>query len=261
MTTACSNFGLVSIVMPAYNSEPFIEESIRSVQSQTYGDWELLIVDDCSTDKTISIANEIACGDSRIHVFQNKQNSGAAYSRNRALREAKGDWIAFLDSDDLWDKEKLAKQLSFMRDNRCGFSYTKYETVDEEGRPLQKSFSGPARIDRVGMRCYCWPGCLTVMYDTRIVGVVQIANLKKHNDYAMWLNVIDVANCLLLPEVLGRYRVRSSSISHGTSKLIQAKYLYKLWNSRGCFKATALCHAALNIACSFYKKIRYVHSF
>ena len=73
MTTACSNFGLVSIVMPAYNSEPFIEESIRSVQSQTYGDWELLIVDDCSTDKTISIANEIACGDSRIHVFQNKQ--------------------------------------------------------------------------------------------------------------------------------------------------------------------------------------------
>lgn len=105
MTTACSNFGLVSIVMPAYNSEPFIDESIRSVQSQTYGDWELLIVDDCSTDKTISIANEIARGDSRIHVFQNKQNSGAAYSRNRALREAKGDWIAFLDSDDLWDKE------------------------------------------------------------------------------------------------------------------------------------------------------------
>lgn len=148
-----------------------------------------------------------------------------------------------------------------MRDNRCGFSYTKYETVDEKGRPLQKSFSGPARIDRVGMRCYCWPGCLTVMYDAHIVGVVQIANLKKHNDYAMWLNVIDVADCLLLPEVLGRYRVRSSSISHGTSKLIQAKHLYKLWNSRGCFKATALGHTALNIACSFYKKIRYVHSF
>ena len=102
MRENAQEFGLVSVVMPSYNSEDFIAKSIKSVQSQTYGDWELLIVDDCSTDTTFAVAEAIAKDDSRVHVFSNERNSGAACSRNRALREAKGDWIAFLDSVDIW---------------------------------------------------------------------------------------------------------------------------------------------------------------
>ena len=165
------DYGLVSIVMPSYNSERFIAESIKSVQSQTYGDWELLVVDDCSADGTVAVVEAMAKEDRRIHVFSNERNSGAACSRNRALREAKGDWVAFLDSDDLWDPEKLERQLAFMRNNGCSFSYTEYETVDENGSPLGRRYSGPKRITRAGMRRYCWPGCLTVMYYRQKIGL------------------------------------------------------------------------------------------
>lgn len=258
MRESAKAFGLVSVVMPSYNSERFIAESIKSVQSQTYDDWELLIVDDCSTDGTVAVAEAIAKDDPRIHVFSNEHNSGAACSRNRALREAKGDWVAFLDSDDLWEPDKLERQLTFMRDSGCSFSYTEYETIDENGSPFGRRFSGPKRITHAGMRRYCWPGCLTVMYNRRKVGLVQVADLKKHNDYAMWLKVSDRADCLLLPEVLGRYRVRTSSVSHGGSRIIQAKHLYMLWRTgeeRG--KAASLFHTVLNIAASFYKKAKY----
>lgn len=121
MRENAKKFGLVSVIMPSYNSEHFIAESIKSVQSQTYGDWELLIVDDCSKDGTVAVAEAAAKDDPRIHVFSNELNSGAACSRNRALREAKGDWVAFLDSDDLWDPDKLERQLAFMRKSGCSF--------------------------------------------------------------------------------------------------------------------------------------------
>lgn len=259
MSKRAEGYGTVSIVMPSYNSERFIAESIASVQAQTYGDWELLIVDDCSTDGTVAVTESVAKDDSRIHVFSNERNSGAAFSRNRALREAKGDWVAFLDSDDLWEPEKLERQLAFMCDNACSFSYTDYETMDEGGKPLGRCYSGPVHITRACMRRYCWPGCLTVMYDRRKVGLVQITDLKKHNDYAMWLKVVDKAECLLLPEVLGRYRVRETSISHGGSRIKQAKHLYMLWRTdEECGKGASLFHTALNIVCSFYKKSKYI---
>lgn len=258
MSENAMDYGLVSIVMPSYNSERFIAESIKSVQSQTYGDWELLVVDDCSTDDTVSVVEAMANEDQRILVFSNERNSGAACSRNRALREAKGDWVAFLDSDDLWAPEKLERQLTFMRDSGCSFSYTEYETIDEGGKPLGRRCSGPTRITRSGMRRYCWPGCLTVMYDRHEVGLVQIADLKKHNDYAMWLKASDKADCLLLPEVLGRYRVRLSSVSHSGSRIKQAEHLYRLWRTgEGCGKAASLFYTVLNSAASFYKKAKY----
>ena len=251
--------GMVSVVMPSYNSARFIAQSIESVQAQTYSNWELLVVDDCSTDGTAAVAETMAEEDSRIRVFVNVRNSGAAYSRNRALQEAKGDWVAFLDSDDLWLPEKLEKQIAFMRDSGCGFSYTEYETVNEDGELLGWRFSGPARITRAGMCCYCWPGCLTVMYDRREVGLVQIADLKKHNDYAMWLKVIEKANCLLLPEVLGEYRVRKASISHGISLKDQVKHLYLLWRKgEELVVPVAIYRTFVNLVCGAYKKIKYV---
>lgn len=218
---------LVSIIMPSYNTERFIAETIRSVLAQTYTNWELIIVDDCSTDRTDDVVSEFL-GDERIRYLKNEHNSGAALSRNRALREAKGKWIAFLDSDDLWEPDKLQKQVSFMIDNGYHFSYTNYIEIDEKSKANGKSVTGPKRISKHGMYNYCWMGCLTVMYDADAVGLIQIADIKKNNDYAMWLKACKKADCYLLDETLARYRKRSGSISnHGYMKLI--KWHYRLY--------------------------------
>lgn len=218
---------LVSIIMPSYNTGRFIKETIESVLKQTHSNWELIIVDDCSTDNTDEIVGQYLA-DKRIRYIKNDTNSGAAVSRNRALREAKGKWIAFLDSDDLWEPDKLQKQISFMRNNGYHFSYTNYIEIDEESKPIGKSLTGPKCITKHGMYNYCWPGCLTVMYDAETIGLIQIADIKKNNDYAMWLKVCKKANCYLLDETLARYRKRSGSISnHGYGKLI--KWHYRLY--------------------------------
>ena len=153
---------LVSIIMPSYNTGKFIKETINSVIAQTYSNWELIIVDDCSTDNTDEIVKSI--NDNRIIYLKNETNSGAAISRNKALREAKGRWIAFLDSDDLWKNDKLEKQIKFMKENNCYFSYTNYIEIDENGNINGKRVTGPKKITKTGMFNYCWPGCLTVRY-------------------------------------------------------------------------------------------------
>ena len=196
---------LVSIIMPSYNTQKFIEETLDSVLAQTYTNWELIIVDDCSTDNTDEIVSPFL-SDSRIIYIQNEKNSGAAVSRNRALREAKGKWIAFLDSDDLWTPDKLEKQIAFMQSNGYCFSYTNYSEIDESSEPLGKTVTGPKKITKTGMYNYCWMGCLTVMYDVEKIGLIQIEDIKKNNDYAMWLKICKKANCYLLDEDLARYR-------------------------------------------------------
>lgn len=248
---------LVSVIMPSYNTAEFIEETIRSVLSQTYEDWELIIVDDCSTDNTDKVVAKLL-SDNRIRYIKNDTNSGAAVSRNRALREAKGKWIAFLDSDDLWEPDKLQKQVSFMRDNGYHFSYTNYIEIDEESKANGKSVTGPKQITKHGMYNYCWMGCLTVMYDADAVGLIQIADIKKNNDYAMWLKVCKKANCYLLDETLARYRKRSGSISnHGYMKLIKWHYkLYREAESKNPISSFAL--TIRNLFFGVFKKIQYV---
>lgn len=211
---------LVSIIMPSYNTAKFISETIESVLAQTYSNWELIIVDDCSADDTDAVMAGFT--DPRIRYLKNIRNCGAAISRNYALREAKGRWIAFLDSDDLWVPEKLEKQIAFMEKNGYAFSYTNYYEIDEQSELLGVRVTGPKHINKAGMYAYCWPGCLTVMYDASLVGLVQISDIKKNNDYAMWLKVIHKADCHLLDEYLGAYRKRSGSISrHGYMTLIK----------------------------------------
>ena len=208
--------------MPSYNTAPYIAESIESVMAQTYTDWELIIVDDASTDNTDDVVGkftepaEVNTKDlsSKIHYLKNDRNRGAAYSRNRALREAKGRWIAFLDSDDVWAPDKLEKQIAFMTKNGYAFSYTRYEEMDENGKPTGTIVGGPKRITKTGMYNYCWPGCLTVMYDREVMGDIQIAEIQKNNDYAMWLKIVRKADCHLLAENLARYRKRTGSITH-----------------------------------------------
>lgn len=247
---------LVSIIMPSYNTAKFIKETVDSVLSQTYTNWELIIVDDCSTDNTDEIVSQFE--DGRIKYIKNEKNSGAAVSRNRALREAKGKWIAFLDSDDLWEKDKLSKQIAFMKNNGYKFSYTAYEEIDEASNLLNVTVSGPKKITKAGMYNYCWPGCLTVMYDAEFVGLVQISDLKKNNDYAMWLKVIEKADCYLLDETLAKYRIRSGSISrHSKIKLIKHHYLlYRKGEGRNCVVSS--CLTVRNLFFGVLKKVFYV---
>lgn len=247
---------LVSVIMPSYNTAKFIDKTIESVLNQTYQNFEIIIVDDCSTDNTDEVVANIK--DERIIYIKNDKNSGAAVSRNRALREAKGRWIAFLDSDDLWEKEKLSKQIEFMKKNGYKFSYTAYEEVDENSNPLNVRVSGPKKITKAGMYNYCWPGCLTVMYDREAVGLIQIADLKKNNDYAMWLKVIQKEDCYLLDEVLAKYTLRSGSISrHSKLKLIKHHYLlYRKGEDRNYVSSVIL--TIRNLAFGILKKVFYV---
>ena len=245
---------LVSIIMPSYNTGKFIRETIESVLAQTYANWELIIVDDCSTDNTDEVVKDYL-SDDRIHYIKNDRNSGAAVSRNRALREAKGKWIAFLDSDDLWEPEKLQKQIAFMKKKNYHFSYTNYVEIDEKSIPNGKYVTGPKRITKYGMYNYCWMGCLTVMYDAEVVGLIQIEDIKKNNDYAMWLKVCKKTSCYLFNEPLARYRKRSGSISnHGYMKLL--KWHYKLY--REAEKKNPISSFILtvrNLFFGIYKKI------
>ena len=250
---------LVSIIMPSYNCGEFVEDTIRSVQAQTYQNWEIIFMDDCSSDDTISIVTKLREEDSRIRLFQNKINSGAAVSRNNALREAKGRWIAFLDSDDQWEPTKLEKQVHFMEENGYAFSYTEYQEMDADGNLTGITISGPKHVTKRGMYNFCWPGCLTVMYDAQAIGLIQIEDIKKNNDYAMWLKVCKKADCYLLPDVLAKYRRgRAGSVStHGIATMIV--WHYKLWHEaegRGAF--TSVWYTAVNLVCGFYKKMRYV---
>ncbi len=248
---------LVSIIMPSYNTGKYISNSINSVLAQTYKNWELIIVDDCSTDDTDSVI--AAFNDKRIRYFKNGKNSGAAVSRNRALREAKGKWIAFLDSDDLWSLHKLEMQIKFMKQHGYHFTYTDYTEIDENGKANGIKVTGPKRITKYGMYAYCWVGCLTVMYDRDYIGDIQIADIKKNNDYAMWLKVCREADCYRLPKVMAKYRRgRIDSVSsHGYLELI--KWHYKLWNkAEGESVFYSILLTVYNILFGCYKKIRYI---
>ncbi len=248
----------VSIIMPSYNTAKFISGSIESVLAQTYSDWELIIVDDCSTDNTDEVVKPFL-SDSRIKYIKNEKNSGAAVSRNRALREAKGKWIAFLDSDDLWMPNKLQKQIAFMQSNGYHFSYTNYIEIDENDKPNGRSVTGPQKITRHGMYNYCWVGCLTVMYDAETVGLVQIEDIKKNNDYAMWLRVCQKASCYLLDECLAQYRKgRAGSISTQSIKTM-IRWHYKLFREAEKQNPVhAACNTCRNLFFGVIKKQLYV---
>lgn len=252
-----NNYGLVSIITPSYNCGDFIAETIRSVLAQTYTLWEMIIVDDSSTDATIKRV-EPFLKDPRIRFIRNAGNKGAAYTRNRALREAKGRWIAFLDADDLWKPEKLERQLQFMQQNACSFSYTQYTETNQFSHDLGVLVSGPSRITKRGMYRYCWPGCLTVMYDAERIGLVQIADIRKNNDYAMWLKVAEKAECHLLPKPLAVYRRREGSISNHTY-LSLVRWHYLLFRQALSFSpAKALFMTARNLFFGVCKKLFYV---
>ena len=249
--------GLVSIITPTWNCAHFICETIHSIQAQTYQNWELIISDDCSTDNSYKVV-EPFLEDPRIHYICNEKNSGAAITRNNALKVAKGRWIAFLDSDDLWLPEKLEHQLKFMVENGYAFSYHEYTEMSEDGRDLGVYVSGKKHVNKFDMFACCWPGCLSVMYDAEKVGLIQIRDVKKNNDSAMWLKVIRKTDCYLLKENLARYRRRKGSITPPSIK-DRIGWHYKLFHDAEQMNPVAATFwMCMNVVGNSFKKLFYV---
>jgi glycosyltransferase involved in cell wall biosynthesis len=213
---------LISIITPNYNCERFIAQTIESVLAQTYKNWEMLIVDDCSTDGSYEETLKYAAKDNRIKVYRMEQNSGAAVCRNKAIELSHGDYLAFLDSDDLWCPEKLEKQLRFMIGNECDFSFTEYEHIDEEGKALGLKARVIKRLTYRKLLLHCFPGCLTVMYRQNLMSKIYCDNIKKNNDHALFLCVLKNCNKAMgLPKNLAKYRIRQNSISRNKLKMIK----------------------------------------
>ena len=218
--------GLVSIITPAYNCGKYIGEAIESVQAQTYPNWEMLIVDDCSTDDTEAVVARYMQGDSRIKYFKMPTNSGPALARNEAISRAQGQYIAFLDGDDLWEPHKLRTQLKFMRKNHYAFTATSYEHVDEDGTPLGHVMEPMAKVDYRTLLLENTVGNSTIIYDASKLGKFHAPNLWKRNDYALWLKMLKKEKYIYgMPEVLMKYRCREESISSVSLSLVKYHWI------------------------------------
>lgn len=215
----------VSIITPVYNSEKFIKDTISSVLNQTYTNWEMILVDDCSVDNSEQIINEYVKKDSRFKYIKLEQNSGAAIARNRAIKEANGRFLAFLDSDDIWESEKLDLQIKFMLENNVGFTFTSYKIIDENGNPTEKIVNVPNTINYEELLKNTIIGCLTVVIDKDIVGDIQMPNLRARQDFVTWLSILKkgyTAYGINIP--LAKYRVVSNSISSNKFKMIRRNW-------------------------------------
>lgn len=219
---------LVSIITPTYNCGRFIKETIESIQAQTYVNWEMIIVDDCSKDNTAEVVKKLAEVDSRIKYYCLEQNSGAAIARTEAMKRATGEYMAFCDSDDLWYPEKLEKQLKFMEDNNYNFTCTAYSQIDEESKSLDRVIKTVKKTDYNRLLLDCPVGNSTVMYNVDKMGKFEVPNIRKRNDDALWLTMLKKEKYIWgMNEVLMKYRIRQNSISSNKLQLI--KYHWKLY--------------------------------
>lgn len=233
--------GKVSIIMPAYNCQKFIGKAVESVQKQSYTDWELLIVNDCSTDDTVEIIKAMMDKDNRIKLFHNSKQSGAAASRNRAVKNATGKYIAFLDSDDVWVSDKLSKQIQFMEKNKYYFTCTSYDKIDEQDNKLGIVIPSIS-VNYEGLLRRC-PGNSTVVYNCEKLGKFSVPLIKKRNDYLMWMQVIKKAKVIKgLDEVLSSHRIVSNSISSKKTTLVKYHWIvYRKYEKLSVAKSGYLC--------------------
>lgn len=218
---------LVSIVTPTYNCAKFIGETIDSVIKQNYQNWEMIIVDDASKDNTEEIVKNYK--DKRINYIRLEENSGAAVARNTAMEKAKGKYIAFLDSDDLWMPDKLEKQIEFMKKNKFNITATAYEQIDEAGMNLNKVIHTKEKVNYNGVLLSCPIGNSTVMYNVENLGKFEVPNIRKRNDDALWLQMLKKEEYIYgMEDVLMKYRIRSNSISSKKIDLVKYHwYLYR----------------------------------
>lgn len=221
------DYGLVSIIMPCYNAADYIKASIDSVVAQTYRNWELIIVDDCSTDISPEIIRQQT--DSRIRMIENSANCGAAVSRNKAIEAAAGRWIAFLDSDDLWEQDKLSKQLQFMTQADAPFSFTHYSVLNNRDEWVTDFTPAKDVYSYTTILKHCYIGCSTVIYDRERLGKVYMpADAAKREDFACWLSILrSGVNATCFHECLTTYRVHSNSVS--SNKFKMARYQWNVY--------------------------------
>lgn len=253
---------LVSIIMPAYNSELYITDAIESVLAQTYINWQLLIIDDCSKDKTLTIIQQFEKKDKRIQIFQTPQNSGAGSARNLGIANAKGRYIAFLDSDDWWYPTKLQTQLDFMQKNGYEFTCTWYESADSNLVPYhtyhphdKQSLKYMTYGDDVGT-----PG---VMIDTIRIGKIYMPDTYRGEDWSLWLRILHHVDYLYTcPFVSFKYRHNSISVSQNKWKM--AKAILNVYNQELQYSNLRAFCAFLFGFCPrsiFRKIIKYIHKY
>ena len=221
----------ISIITPVFESELFIKLTIESVLNQTYQNWELIIIDDASSDGSVKIAESFATKDGRIKLIKLDSNKGPAAARNRGIKEASGRYIAFLDSDDLWHEEKLYKQLIFMKKNHYAFTYTGFEKINEEGKVIGTIFPYKEEVCYHDLLKSNHIGCLTAMIDLKMLGCkMYMPDIKKRQDQGLWLEILkDIDKAYCLYEILGQYRIREGSIS--VNKIDNLKYQWKLYRN------------------------------
>lgn len=220
---------IVSVVTPVYNAALFLEETIQSVLNQTYPHWEMILVDDCSTDASFEIANAYSEKDSRIKSFQLTENQGAGVGRNFGIKEAAGSYIAFLDADDLWFPEKLQTQLDFMMKHNCNICYSSYQLMNEDGSLQPKIVEALPNLTYKKLLKSNYIGNLTGIYNATTLGKIYAPVIRKRQDWALWLSALKIENKAMgIIEPLAFYRMRKNSISKNKRSLL--KYNYAVYN-------------------------------
>ncbi|MGC6430412.1 MAG: glycosyltransferase family 2 protein [Jejuia sp.] len=222
----CTNKS-VSIITPTYNSSRFIIDTIESVVNQTYPDWELIIIDDASTDSTIKIIEEHLQYYSNIKLLKNLTNKGAAFTRNRGIEIAKGNYIAFLDGDDIWKPHKLEVQIAFMEKHKLAVCYSSYDLMDEHGNSLEKTVMALSRLSYTKFLKSNYIGNLTGIYNAKMLGKIYAPYLRKRQDWLLWLNAVKKSGqpALGIQESLAVYRLRKNSMSSNKFNLVKYNYL------------------------------------
>lgn len=213
-----------------YNSETFISETISSIINQTYKDWELLLIDDNSKDKTLQVIQPFLDKNQNIKLLKNEKNLGAAISRNKGIDTAKGEFIAFLDADDLWKTNKLEKQLAFMKAENCDVCYSSYHLIDEDGKLLNKEIKALKTLSYNKLLKSNYIGNLTGMYSVKALGKIKSPNLRKRQDWLLWLSAIKKSGkpAKGIQESLAYYRIRKHSMSSNKLNLLKHNYwVYK----------------------------------
>lgn len=217
---------LVSVIMPTYNSETTVVKSINSVISQSYKNWELLVTDDCSVDKTNELLQEIVKSDKRIKVFTLNKNSGAGIARNNSIKHAAGSFIAFIDSDDEWLPNKLLKQIKFMTSNNYILTFTSYKVFDLNGNFL-KDVIAKNKIKYNDMLKSNYIGCSTAIYNSGVIGKKYMPIIRKRQDYGLWIDIIKITKSAYgLEESLTKYNVMTNSISKNKFGLIKHQWFF-----------------------------------
>jgi len=218
---------LVSVITPCFNAEKTISETIESVINQSYKNWELIIVDDASSDNSVEIIQKYTSQFSNIKLIKIEENSGASISRNTATEHAKGNFITFLDSDDLWLSHKLETQINFMLENNLDVCFSSYELMNEEGESLNKMIKALPVLSYNKLLKSNYVGNLTGIYNAKTLDKIYAPNLKKRQDWLLWLKAIETSKkpAKSINESLAKYRVRRNSISSNKINLLKYNYL------------------------------------